>query len=355
MIENKTVRESNIELLRIILMGGVILLHMNNPLIGAGFSYSQGLNKGILYFLESFSACAVDLFMLLSGYFLFVKDKRNLWKPIRLIVQVIIFAVILYFVKVIIGNDSFSVNGLIGSLIPRNYFVILYITVFLVSPLINRVVKNTDIAYLKKFFILAIIVFSIYPTFVDLFTEITHREWTGMSTIGMYGSQWGYTFVNFALMYFIGAYLKRQEEFREQDNKKVYLVLKILGVAVLLTLWAYLNDFIGFETERSAWEYCNPLIIYEATLIFRLFKQIHLRSKIINRLAKASFTVFLLQNVFISKLPVQSMVESNAVLMILYYLATIICIYIACWLIHEIYQFVSGIVFAKLEKRKLEI
>ena len=30
----------------------------------------------------------------------------------------------------------------------------------------------------------------------------------GLSTIGMYGSQYGYTIINFVLVYFVGAYLR---------------------------------------------------------------------------------------------------------------------------------------------------
>ena len=37
-------RESNIELLRICTMSGVILLHYNNPGIGGAFNHAQGID-----------------------------------------------------------------------------------------------------------------------------------------------------------------------------------------------------------------------------------------------------------------------------------------------------------------------
>ena len=68
----KTARNSNIELLRIILMFMVILLHFNNSEMGGAFNYAENkpLNSFILYFLESLSICAVNCFMIISGYFL---------------------------------------------------------------------------------------------------------------------------------------------------------------------------------------------------------------------------------------------------------------------------------------------
>lgn len=80
MIEKK--RESNIELLRILAMIGVIVLHYNNSEIGGALKYVQpdSLNEIILLALESMFICAVDVFVLITGYFLSNSRKRNLDK-----------------------------------------------------------------------------------------------------------------------------------------------------------------------------------------------------------------------------------------------------------------------------------
>lgn len=88
-------RQSNIELLRILAVMGVIVLHYNNRSMGGGFLFTQSLpiNHFILKVIESVNISAVDLFMLISGYFLITSDKRNILKPIQLFFQVIIFSV----------------------------------------------------------------------------------------------------------------------------------------------------------------------------------------------------------------------------------------------------------------------
>lgn len=78
----KLERNSNIELLRIVLMFMVILLHFNNGSMGGAFNYVTDvqINSFILYLLESFSICAVNCFMVISGYFLAYNKTLNCLK-----------------------------------------------------------------------------------------------------------------------------------------------------------------------------------------------------------------------------------------------------------------------------------
>ena len=81
-------RQSNIELLRIFAMLGIVCLHYNNPAIGGGFEYVKygSINYYSLCFFESMFIGSVDLFIIISAYFLASTKKRNLWRPIQLLV-----------------------------------------------------------------------------------------------------------------------------------------------------------------------------------------------------------------------------------------------------------------------------
>lgn len=67
-------RQSNIELLRILASMAVIILHYITPNAGGALQYVRntggGINEAILRLLESLLANAVNLFMMISGYFL---------------------------------------------------------------------------------------------------------------------------------------------------------------------------------------------------------------------------------------------------------------------------------------------
>ena len=195
---NNELRQSGIELLRIVATIGVIVLHYNNPMIGGGLKYSKGANNILLYILESLCVCAVNLFVIINGYFDINHNKRDLIKPLHLILQVIVFNEMHYFAKCLqVGH--FSVIKFINNFIPTNWFVIIYCALYVCSPFINIVIKNLSKQHYKLLIKILIVTFSIYPTLVDLLEEILQRNFYGLSTVGMYGSQYGYTIINFIM------------------------------------------------------------------------------------------------------------------------------------------------------------
>lgn len=289
----------------------------------------------MLYFIESFCVCVVNLFMLIMGYFMCLNNKRNIRKPLDLIIQVVVISLGLYILKVAVGSIGFSLKGLVRCLIPSNYFVILYMVVYFISPTINLFMMKLNQKGAFRVLIVFILLFSVWPTAVDVMAELKGEQWIGLSTIGMYGSQWGYTIINFMLMYFIGAFIRL---FNVRIPKRNCLIL-LSVLTILLVLWAYCNDYIGFFTERSAWEYCNPLVILMAVLWFEIFVQFEIRyNKIINRLAKASFMVFLLHSIFIEQLQIERFSAMALWAVLLHLVLSIVGIYIVCWIAYEIYN-----------------
>lgn len=349
MKNNRVARESNIELLRVLSMMGVIVLHYNNPIFGGGLMYAVpgSVNFYILYILETLFACAVNLFVLISGYFMCKSNKRNLIKPIQLIIQVMAFSLVIYLLRCVLGRTIFSFKSLALSLIPANWFVILYIALYIISPFINVALSMLSKSNFKKLLLIIFILFSIYPTLVDLAGELRSEQWYVLSSVGMYGSQWGYSIINFMLVYIIGAYIRINDIKVKKSNLWLILIMCI----VLITGWSRLNDVIGYFNEKTAWSYCNPLIITEAIVLFLIFKNIKTKpSLIINSLAKASFTVFLLHNSFLGKLNVQKFAAANPLLMILHLLISCIGIYLICWLVHLLYDKITNPVFELLKK-----
>ncbi len=352
----KKERKSNIELLRIFTIMGVIVLHYNNPMIGGGIAYAEegSLNFYILYFLESLFVCGVNLFMLLSGYFLCDSKRRNLWRPIELIIQVVIFREAGYLLHVAMGSAAFSIKTMATTLLPANYFVIFYCIVFILSPYINVMIDHLSERAFRMMIIISLVIFAFYPTLVDVIGELCGSEFVGLSSIGVYGSQWGYTIVNFILMYLLGAYLKKgHSKIRNWTTGR--LLTGLLICIVLMMIWARINDRVGFFTERSAWEYCNPIVIAETIIIFCLFQRINLgTNKIINKLAEGVFTVFLLHQVFIPYLRIETFVTGNPVLMVLHVIGCSVGIFLICWVAHMIYHLIVDPVFKLLsEKIKL--
>lgn len=347
----KKERETNIELLRILIMIGVIILHYNNRYIGGGLKFVRlnSINYYVLMLLESVFICAVNLFMLISGYYSYSRDRTSLKKPLSLIIQVISIS---FGWTLIMGvlKGNLTLDKLLSSLVPANYFVVLYIAVYLLSPYLNLIFDKID----RNFIILIISIFSIYPTLVECLNMATGVEWSGLSSIGMYGSQSGYTIVNFIMLYYIGLYIRKRED-SILNVKSCKLIVLLLVVITFITLWGSISDNLGLEKNLSR-IYCNPLVIFEAVLVFILFKKIKVRyNKWINYLASAAFTVLLVHGYIINHIGIEWAVNQNVIIMLLHVLVSSISIYFLCFLVFLIYNRVSNSILNIIVKRDVTI
>lgn len=352
MEKKKTVRNSNIELLRILAIGGVIVLHFNNANIGGGFNHvaNNSMKLYLLYVLESISICAVDVFILISGYFMVESYRRDIKKVLTLLIQVSIFGVAIYSFRVIFGEATFSVKGLLSAFLPANYFVILYVVLYLISPYINIIFSKLSFIDLKQMMVLLFLLFSVWPTAVDVLCEISGKEIVGLSSVGAYGSQWGYSLINFILLYIIGGYLRKCDA--KSFVSKRFLFFAFFTCLGVLVLWARCNDKIGFFAERSAWEYCNPFVIGEAVSLFLIFAQQKPRySRLVNHLAGGVFTVFLLHSVLIVPQFIAEMVSKSLPMVIILYMIYSSYIFIVCVIIHCIYDAITKPIFNRLFKK----
>ena len=286
----KQQRESNIELIRIFAIGGVVLLHYN---YGRALTYvvPYSINSFLLIALESFFICAVDLFMMIPGYFCWHKDEWNILRAFTLLLDVISIKVMYCVATSLYHMNVPSIKQLISCFIPANYFVILYISVMLVSPFVNRLVNIIDYKGFKRLLVVLFLLFSIAPMVIDSFYIVFNKKplYDNLSTISIAGSAYGYSFVNFLFMYIIGAFIGRFDY--KIERKKA-----LIGIAILWTLLCMLGyfTFLNSYEIHLAYSYCSPIVICLAAFYLLLFKSYNINfSKVVNTLASASFYVYL--------------------------------------------------------------
>ena len=333
----KKQRESGIELLRIILMIGVIILHINNANIGGGFrEVNNNVNYVTLLILENIFVCAVDTFVIITGYFLCDNNKRTITKVIELIIQIILFKIVVYIFSSIDDISKISIKGILTCFIPNNYFVILYITLYLISPYLNITLKKINKIDFQKMLIILIILFCCWNTFANGIENIFQKSFHGLTTIGVNGDQDGYTIVNFILLYIVGSYIRL---FNVQISKRKLYSLVL--ISLILFVWSYIEN--KYNPNRViAWNYDNLLIVFQASIIFLIFKRNIKVIKAINELAQASFTVFLIHTVFLKFIPISKIVNLNFVVMFFTIIILAIGIYIMSYLIYKIYYWCTN-------------
>lgn len=278
--DNPKTRNSNIELLRLLLILGVILLHFNNSEMGGAFSLVQsGLSKHFLYFLEGLSICSVNCFMIISGYFLLENKEVKLSKVLDLLLTVIFYRFLSFTVNFFLTKD-FSLKSLIWSFVPANYFALFYVVCYLFSPFLSLLFSKLDNQKSTLFTGLLFVLFIIYPTICDLAQSVVNYDFSGISIISLQGNGNGYTLIQFLTSFIIGMYLRKTSFSFRKKNLVLIFILSSLIIAIVSQKYScFLN-------------YCCVFNVINAAAIFLFFNQLHFQNKAINFMAKSVFPIF---------------------------------------------------------------
>lgn len=342
-------RQSGIELLRILTMFGVVFLHYND---GRGFAHVEdgSVNYYILFALESLCICAVDLFIIISGYFLCNSQRRSLGKIFSLILEYIIVKEGFYICTALISDDTaITVKGLVFNILPNNYFIILYAALYIISPYINIIFSRFSKREWNALMVTAILLFSVWPCLVDLLGEIRGEAFTGLSTISRTGSSGGFNIMNFILMYLVGSYL-RKNELSEKLQKKTVLLPCIAGCAAVIFAWAMVTERLTLVGLRSSWVYHNPLVILLAVMLFLCFAKMKFSAGWVNELAKAAFTCFLVHNYLLDHVGIEDFVNGNTFIMLGHIIAVVVGMYLLSYVLFKLYDLASRPLISRLNK-----
>ncbi len=339
---NTNARDSNVELLRIISTLGVIILHINSG--GGGFAYVSDLvpNFHIMLFIELFFICAVNVFILIFGYFNYEKDNARLSKPLSLLFQLIVYSEGRYLINCVLKKESVTVSRFLYKLIPMNWYISLYVVLFLLAPYINRLLKTISRHSFEVLLGIMLLMFSVWPTFLDLLSERFNTSLSSMHTIGTNGSGQGYTIINFVLLYIIGVYIR-----------KYRIHFKRPFLCYLMCVFALF--FYSRLSFSGALSYCNPITVLQTVCIFLAFKKTSISSVPINHLAKGSFSVYLLHTFFLPYIDIQINVSNGIGRMLCFYFVSSVIIYLFGFAIGAVYSYLVGNSISKIPKKPFSI
>lgn len=277
----KRTRLSNFELLRIIAMLMIIGTHC----ISSSHAFEQFVNRStsyiILTVLQTLCNLGVNLFVLITGYFMVERTKVSMRKPIELLLDVAIYGSALYCVSVLLGLQPFGLSGMVKSVVPLlagyRWFVKAYIVLYLLIPYINFVVSKLSKRQYVIFLTVLFLLLSVWPTFLP------------SPPIDDYG----YGFVHLIFLYIIGSYLRRFPW--EFSTAKV---LWIFFISFACTEALYLFDDVSlpvFSTVQGyVGAYNSVFNILASVSLFQLLSKITFQSQWVNLFASSAFAVFLI-------------------------------------------------------------
>jgi hypothetical protein len=334
-------RDSNFELMRIVLIFMIICLHY---LGHGGAIYNLTLsdfNFYPAYFIECLFLLAVNCFILITGYYQMnfkMKKLFNLWG------QVFFYSVIISIIFWSLKFEPITIKQILKTFFPlimgRWWFFSVYIFLYLLSPFINIVLGNIN----KKLHLrlLGTLLF-----FNVILTSLNSTFFNNSSC----------DIESFILLYCFGNYI-RKYDFPHFNYILVYLLSSVVLLFGVIVFKSYNIPHID-----RLFSYNFILIEISSICLFLSFKKIQIQSTQINKVASAVFGIYL-----ISDHPyVRDFLYSNILFTQNYYFSTLFIphlivsaflIFIVCLFIETARQKLFVLlkvdsIFTKIKKKKL--
>ena len=267
-------RQTNIELLRVVAMllivTGHYLYHLKTtepPLSFSPASIPELTNFCLLQLLYVFTSTGVNLFVLITGYFLAERTDFRLRGMIRVSITTIFYAVVIYLLFCLFGKTVFSTSEFIRNLEPvpvhQYWFVAKYLGLLLVAPFLAMLVSQLDKHRYRL--LLAIL-------FLLLF------EWPYGELFGG-----GMSLTWFCFLFLVGGYLHRYGLPLHRDWLAVIIVaLLIFALHTVTDVLTYLKSGAPFVLKYDA---NNSVTFFLALLVFVCFARRQFSGRLWRRVA----------------------------------------------------------------------
>ncbi|MDE6766967.1 MAG: acyltransferase, partial [Eubacterium sp.] len=298
-INNKKLTSSRnygIDLLRMLAMAMVVMLHvlLRSKLIDDTTPLT--LKYEVLWFIEIFCYCAVDCFVLISGY-VCLNTKFRLSRIVSLWVQVAFYSVIFEILYQIV-QGSFDYEWLIRSFLPVTsngyWFFTQYFVLSFLIPFLNKMVKSIT---LRQSAALA----GVLMFFLSFMSTVNKSPIPviGGSGKDLFATGNGYTLIWLMAVYILGAVLKRFDESGKLKNiKPVCMIATMLACTVIMWGIKYICDSQSEPIEtKFIINYISPFVVMIAAALLIFFSKIKISlafQKIIAFLSPAAFGVYVI-------------------------------------------------------------
>lgn len=339
------VRQSNFELLRILAMIMIIFHHFS---LHGGFNFSSttlSIPRFWYQFIIMGGRIGVNLYVLISGYFLIESKAENvsIYKVLKLWGQVVFYSAAIYALRLILG-EALSVKQLYAVLRPIMkgawWFASAYFVLYLLHPYLNRILRSLDKTVYQRLLMLMLFMWCVIPTVFMAWFESNDLVW-------------------FVTLYAIAGYIRLYglNPFIERNAGKLAAVFAVMVYCLnfLLTVMGTRKEFFS---NISTFYYNSQSVFALAVSVCLLisFSKISIPySKWINTIASATFGVYLLHDHDFTRPLLWNQVFHNAsyqnsLMLIPYSIAVVCLVFIVCTLIDLLRQKLIEPLFLKLVK-----
>ena len=297
-------RESGIELLKIIAIFLIVVNHViqsltevSTALPNADYvinitSNTTSIQTLLIAILRSTGCIGNDIFVICSAWFLIDSRRCDKRKVSFLVCNVWTVSVLILLVTLALGCHP-DRDTILKQLFPtsngNNWFITCYILLFLIHPLLNKVIDSLDRRRLLSIACLMVFLYAIVNYFRPWFFD--------------YAPFYMNDLIVWIMMYFALAYIKKyMPDFCGNTRANVIgLLIGIFGQAAMTVL----SDVAGlkFGTLADRLLYFNyggsPFIILLAICAFNLARKLTFRSSFINYISSLSLLIYIIHENYI--------------------------------------------------------
>ena len=249
------------------------------------------VNTVWLQLLQMGGKIGVNLFVLISGYFMANSGNKRISKALKLWAQVFFYSVLFYAVMsmyraVLLHNFEFSEMDLVSRLFPISFnqwwFASTYFAMLILSPFVNIVLQKLDKVGYLKLLIIMFIMFCLIPSVFWIDYQMSNLAW-------------------FIFLYCLAGYIRVYGVKTSLNNKKLLLFatlsyIALFGINIILVYFKNYIPILKLYSDRL-FAMNQLLVLIVSILIFVFFKNIRIeKNRMINILAAATFGVYLIHD-----------------------------------------------------------
>lgn len=328
--KSDNLRQSGIELLRIVAIVMVLVCHANARVLGLPsraevFSVPAPSIARMLF--GAMAVYGVNIFVMISGWFGIHAKPKGLAK---LLFEVLFLLWGIYAVFLLTGNATFNMHDIkvCLALTDEYWFVMAYVGLYIFSPVLNAFVEKAS----KRELQLLLVGFYVFQCYYC---------WAS-GTLDYFS---GYSITFFFGLYLTARYFRLYPvRILSRHGGLVY----VASLAVVTTVSVVALVLVGNWARML--RYDNPLVIVGAIGLLNAFSHLRFHSRLVNSLATACFAVYIIH--FDSlvfhyfAMAVKSIYNSTSGLVTVAAISMfLVAVFLACWLIDRVRLCASRFVF----------
>lgn len=277
-------RLTNIELLRIVAMF-LIVLHHGVVHGNLNFTGSLDVNKLFLSLFIFGGKFGVNIFVLISGYFL-CRASFSMRKVSKILGEILFYIIIVLSFVIVFFYDSITYERIVSCIYPYQGFAVNYIYLYILFPYINKTLQCLSRENILKLLLFLVFIMSFLTTFLPKFDGFWLLSWL-------------------VLLYMIGGYIRNYITYTiitKYHNKFLMITIGLILLTNAVTgiihfmKESFLSKSFFWLDERTLFADNSFTLLVASICFFMYFLGMNIDSSLINNISSKMFGVLLIHD-----------------------------------------------------------